>query len=536
MLSAQRTTQPDVSMAPPLDTTHPSSAERVSLLCPDAALPAPGGPVAPPAYFRDLNLDQVLDALVGSADPRGLTSLFCTPVLDTGVLRYRQEVFADLHDDAVLAVVADFTAGMSEVTRLLASLPGRRDARERHGGLLDAASRYVAALTRLDEGLGSCRLRSPGLRRVRDAIGGYRASQEFSRLDADAARARRALEEVRYCVRVRGLVVEVSRYQGQPDFSEEVAGTFRRFQQGQARDYRLTYRSAPELGHVTSLVLDQLVRLFPDEFAMLEEFCARHSEFVTEQVSQLDRELAFFLTYLDYIAPMRSAGLPFCRPEVSDEPGGVLVEDTFDLALARKLVAEGAPVVLNSIRMTGEERILVVSGPNQGGKTTYARTFGQLHHLAALGCPVPGSAAELGVFDHIFCHFHSAERVGDLRGRLEDDLVRVRRILEEMTERSIVVLNETFSSTTLEDARFLGTKLLEQLLDRRVRAVYVSFVDELANLGGPVVSLVSQVVPEDPAQRTLRIVRARADGLAYAQALAEKYGLTYQLLRKELDR
>ncbi len=500
------------------------------------AEPAPGGVGArgEPAFFGDLNLDQVLGSMLAAEQHTELAAFFCEPLQDVRAVVYRHEVLHDLEREDVSRAIGTFTGRMVEVRTLLTRVSKLRHVRQRERVFLSAVGVYCEAVKALVQDLGAAGAQSAGLLGFRAYLQAYSRSSAFTRVEAEAAQLRGELSEVTYAIALKGMRVTVTRYEPAPDLSAEIEATFARFREGAAKDYRVGFSRRLEVNHIEGRILDFVADLHPNVFGRVRAYCVAHRQFVDETIVRFDREVRFYLAYLEYIAPLRAAGLRFCYPTLSAGDKTIRVRDAFDLPLARKLVLAGEPVVCNDVMLEGAERVLVVTGPNQGGKTTFARMCGQLHHLAALGLPVPGSEARLLLADQLFSHFEREEDVSTLQSKFEEELGRLREILERATPNSVLIMNESFTSTTLQDAQFVGTRVLRKIIDLDIVCVCVTFVDELASLSEATVSLMSTVSPLDATSRTFKVVRKPADGLAYALAIAEKHGVGYERLRQRI--
>ncbi|HTQ18896.1 MutS-related protein [Mycobacterium sp.] len=494
------------------------------------------GAEAPPDCFADLHLDEIIATVTAGHDDSDLAGFFYTPPHDLATVHYRQQIFRDLDNGETWRCIRNFVDGMRSVRGRLQVARNVWHHLQRQGWLIDAVETYCQTVALLRSDLAHIPLSSQGLRNFADHVTRYVESEALHTLVADTEAVQDRLHKVRYLVHVQGLRVDVEKFDEQTDYSSEVAKKFERFATEVSKDYHVSLPDFKDMNHVEEQILECVAKLHPEAFTLLNDFCRRHEHFIEPVIARFDREIQFYLSYLALSRHITTAGLTFGYPEVTGESGVMHAEDAFDLALAINAGQDDQPVVPNDFHLSESERVFVVTGPNQGGKTTFARTVGQCAYLASLGCPVPARSARLSLPDQIYTHFERREDLSTLHGKLDDELVRIHDILSRATNASVIIMNESFSSTTVNDSLLIGSEVLTRIAQLRCVAVYVTFLDELSTLDPVCVSMVGEVAQDDPTQRKFKFSRRPADGMAYAAALAEKYGLSQRGLRQRISR
>ena len=364
-----------------------------SILFPRAADRVSDERLAAPDFFVDLNLDQIVAAITAGKEEYDLKPFFHMPLHDVDAITFRHEIMQDLENIRLFAGIKAFAESMHAMREHLAQARKLHYREQKERWFLDAVEIYCDAVSRLVYDLSLAEFRSRGLLAFREYLTQYAESEPFVSLTEKTKRLKADISSIHYCVFIKGLRIQVRKYESEPDYSAEVEATFERFKQGGVKHYAFDFINSADMNHVEAGVLDLVTKLYADIFSTLENYCAANEDYLDSTVVTFDREVQFYISYLEHIALFKEAGLKFCYPRITQTSKEVYTYQGFDLALAGKLRGDHATPVCNDFHLKDRERIIVISGPNQGGKTTFARTFGQLHYLASLGCPVPGTRA-----------------------------------------------------------------------------------------------------------------------------------------------
>lgn len=486
-------------------------------------------------FYKDLGIDGIIKDIKEAEKDYSTEKYYYIPLRNKDDVIYRQDILKDLENEGLRQSAEIFSENIlavhNEMKDLKLDIVSDDDIHNnflQRGHIFDCAGRYIENTENLYGVFSENPHNSRGIKEFSEFLEGYIASAPYGKFRNTYISLRKKFSESCYCMLIRNGKIRVRKFEGEEDLSSKVIKNFERFRQGDVKDYRKAIEDKPMSTHVEAEILKLLSDIYPDEFALLLDFVDRYVNFENKKVIAAAREIRFYLSWLSYTDAIKKCGLSFTYPEIADEKK-FYGDNFFDIGLAKEIVDR---TVTNSFYLEKNENIIVVTGPNQGGKTTFARAFGQLHYFTSLGLSVPGTSARLKLTDRILTHFERGEDARMRGGMLENDLLRLGKILKDADENSLIVINEIFSSTTLEDALKLGGKMMEELNAAGPVTVLVTFMDELCSYDGAV-SMMSTVNGDE---RTYKIIRKPPDGLAHAMYIAGRHGLTYSQLSGRLKK
>jgi DNA mismatch repair protein MutS len=546
---------------------------------------------------RDIGLENLVSGLSArTEDRRAVEQVLLTLCQDPEVIHYRQNVLDDfLGHPALSARLTDLLPRMDAVVRYSQRVSTDRSALQEVIWRLGELESYVECMQSLDSAFAETRgdLGSEGLGALRREAAAIVEDETFQRLARelpDLLTQLRSTVSVTIGVNLDDhlqpveatlLAINSSKFRS-GSFLSKLFGAAANAGEGIAPLHGIAGRDAngrvrvPGSSGPGESFSPMLVPLFRDLALILEraarpiaQTLRRYAGLNTGLLADLRRELPFYLGAVRLIERMRAHGLSMCRPALAPAEERVCeVQDAYNINLALHLGAGDddrdlkAAIVANEIAFGPAGRIIVLTGPNQGGKTTYIQSIGLIQVMAQAGLYVPGRRAHISPVDGLYTHFPTEEVLEKATGRFGDEAKRLHSIFARVTRHSLVLLNESLSGTSAGESLYLCQDILRVLRLLGARGIFSTHLHELAasiddlNAAEPgdskIVSMVASPIYEERAEReslpggveghgedvsasagnrSYRVVFAPPMGRSYAQETARRYGVSYDQLR-----
>ena len=205
---------------------------------------------------------------------------------------------------------------------------------------------------------------------------------------------------------------------------------------------------------------------------------AQSADHVKSFFSMLRLELAFYLGCLNLRAQLDEKGEPTCLPiPVDPAESAFACEGLYDVCLAFHL---DGPVVGNTVNADGKA-LLLITGANQGGKSTFVRSVGLAQLMMQSGMFVAAESLRASVGDGLFSHYKREEDSSMESGKLDEELARMSGIADAIRPTSMLLCNESFSSTNEREGSEIARQVVRALLEKRIRVLFVTHMFDLAH-------------------------------------------------------
>lgn len=268
----------------------------------------------------------------------------------------------------------------------------------------------------------------------------------------------------------------------------------------------------------------------------LRDTLTKYANVAIVNISGLVPEFVYYIRCAEFIGALTEKGCVFSEAQpAAESETSMEARGFYNLKLAMSL-ENVSEIVPNDLSFDRKHTVYILTGANRGGKTTITQAAGQLFVLAQGGLFVPAESFRYVPCDCIYTHFPADEdKTMDL-GRLGEECVRFKEIFSKVTDRSLLLLNETFSTTSFEEGYYIARDSVKALLTKAVRTIYNTHMHKLGEDAGELTresgfaGAASLIMKTDEGKRSFKVALAEPEGSSYAKDIAEKYGVTYDML------
>lgn len=488
----------------------------------------------PANVFTDVKLKELLQRFFTEDQVKNIIEVLMQPLSRTGIIQ-RQELFLELENEDI----ADFFA---ELKKALYGLQARFRVYSQQSNSLYKPINFVDLILEyidfVDSICNSKFIRTTRASLLQDFINSFmeiQTSITFSHLKSEANRIKHELREIKSVDlniptptgSPRGVTIQQSISLSLADELTTIATNI-----GEADAIPRRFFSNKEFTHKFMLGLSQL---YPDLFAELERFHNDYHAAFDLGIFNYINQISFYLDMKQLFTILRECNIPLTMPQIASDKI-ISINDARDISLLIKLES-GKDIIPNDIDFNKHHGFHILAGANSGGKTVYLRAIAICQILFSGGSYIPAIKAEVYPFHNVFTHFPVDESRSDV-GRLREEQNRATEILKEVSENSLVLLNETYSSTNEQLSLDLSYELLSKLCQIGAFGLYITHNHKLLEQGRQVtgktgIGHLSVVVLDDAmSTRTYKIVQQNTHTQSYAWSVLDKYKLTREHLIK----
>jgi hypothetical protein len=211
---------------------------------------------------------------------------------------------------------------------------------------------------------------------------------------------------------------------------------------------------------------------------LVADALAQSTDHVLAFFTMLRWELGFYLACLNLHSELTGKGLPVCFPSARvPDRFRLTARDLYDLTLAIRL---DRGVVANDVNADGAS-LIMVTGANQGGKSTFLRSAGVAQLMMQAGMFSPAATYESSVATAVFSHFKREEDSEMESGKLDEELVRVSELVDRVRPHGLVLFNESFASTNEREGSRIARQIIDALREADIRVAFVTHMFDLAH-------------------------------------------------------